>query len=144
MTSKNSQAWDPWDRAFHVTKQSEQAWSLNNMPKSSFGQPWKAQQTFLSRAGRHQDFQAIIFHWNNIQSQITCSFWWKYFHINKGRSGVLWKAVWYRFWQITAIVMRSKHLSHRVMQSTLMHPGSSTTEPQLKAESLLYLIRHIS
>lgn len=34
--------------------------------------PWhlcKAQQTFLYRAGRHWDFQAIIFHRNNIQSR---------------------------------------------------------------------------
>lgn len=104
----------------------------------------KARQTFLSGAGRHRDFQAIIFHWNNIQLKITCTFRWKYFQINKWRSGVLWKPVWYHFWQITAIVMKSKHLSHRVMWSTLMRTGSKTTEPQLKAESLLYLIRHIN
>ena len=116
-----------------ITCQSAPPWHL-----------WKAQQTFLSRAGRHRDFQAIIFHRNNIQSKITCAFRWKYFQINKRRSGILWKTDRYHFWQITAIVMKSKHLSHRVMWSTLMHTGSKTTEPQLKAESLLYLIRHIS
>lgn len=106
--------------------------------------PWKAQQAFLSRAGRHRDFQATVFHQNNVQSKITCAFRWKYFQINKQRSGILWKPVQYHFWQITAIVMKSKHLSHRVMRSTLMHTGSKTTEPQLKTESLLYLIRHMS
>lgn len=98
----------------------------------------------ISRAGIHWDLQTITFHQNNIQSKIPCAHRWKYFQINKWRNAFLWKPVWYHFWQITAIVMKNKHLSHRMMRSTLMHTGSKTTDPQLTAESLLYLIRHIS
>jgi len=35
MADKNSQAYDHWDGAFLVTKQSEQPWRLNNVPKHS-------------------------------------------------------------------------------------------------------------
>lgn len=105
---------------------------------------WKAGQKFLSRAGIHWDLQAITFHENSIQSKKPCACQWKYFQVNKWRNAFLWKPLRYHFWQITATVMKSKHLSHRVMRSTLMHTGSKTADPQLTAESLLYLIRHIS
>ena len=144
-----------WQIRIHKPTTTEMEHSLSLSRVSSHGgwimcqstPPWhlqKAQQTFLSRAGRHWDFQAITFHRNNIQSKITSAFQWKCFQINKWRSSILWKPVRYHFWQITAVVMKSKHLSHKVMRSMLMHTGSKTTEPKLKAESLLYLIRHIS